>query len=387
MHYPIPAHFPAPRARCPVVPSAALLCLLIVARAGSADLDMKPYGFIKADMYYVTDGALSYFTPALTSVSVASDTGGDGLSFTSQHTRVGLKGTVRTEQVEIGGLIELDFFSIRAAVSVRPRMRLAYLWIVPVTGLDIRLGQQWDVFSPLNPVTNNTNANLWYNGNYGFRRTQFQVRCTPPLTRFRPSIQVSAGEAASDDDVFLGRDNLSGQPMWQGRVSIAALNRLDIGFSAVYAVFGESGATDVWGLCTDAVLPVHELGGRRDGIPEWLLLMGEFAYGSNLNDANLFTTVSRTQIGREVRTNGFWVNAISKPFMHLHFAAGLARENILTSVPPGVIENNTTWYADVIVPVRSYLSFIVEFQQIYTDREDRQTASTNVFDISGRLVF
>ena len=39
----------------------------------------------------------------------------------------------------------------------------------------VLVGQTWDLISPLNPTSLNTNGNYWFGGNAGFRRPQFQV--------------------------------------------------------------------------------------------------------------------------------------------------------------------------------------------------------------------
>ena len=42
-------------------------------------------------------------------------------------------------------------------------------------GFEARMGQMWDIFSPNNANTNNTNGNMWYAGNRGFRRAQLYL--------------------------------------------------------------------------------------------------------------------------------------------------------------------------------------------------------------------
>jgi len=71
--------------------------------------------------------------------------------------------------------LKIDFFSaLGFDTNVNPRLRLAYASLA-VNNFEFRFGQQWDLFSPLNPNTVNVNANLWYGGNLGFRRGQIQI--------------------------------------------------------------------------------------------------------------------------------------------------------------------------------------------------------------------
>jgi hypothetical protein len=152
--------------------TALLLAGTLAAGSFAEKPKFEPFGFVKGDAYYSVGGVKSWSQPSLTCASIATGSDTNAVSFTAQHTRFGLKGSGQSGDITMGGLIELDFFVIAANANAKPRMRLAYAWCDPLKGLQIRAGQQWDLFSPLNPTTNNTNANLWYDGNYGFRRPQ-----------------------------------------------------------------------------------------------------------------------------------------------------------------------------------------------------------------------
>jgi hypothetical protein len=349
-------------------------------------LSLEPYGFVKGDMYYASgDGALSWDTRALTSVTTASDTGGEGISFTAQHTRLGLDGSLALERFDLGARVETDFWVVQSDANARLRMRLAYGWVKPerVEGLDIRFGQQWDVFSPLNPVTNNTNANLWYAGNYGFRRTQVQLRYSLPIWILQVGAQASIGEPTKEDflrvitgGATLGEDNRSGQPLYQARINAVLPLGIDVGFAGVYGLYGPDERTSTWGISLDAYVPALQ----------FVTFMGEFAYGSNLNNANLFTVGGSGGPGDgAVTTVGLWLNAVSKLFTFLQVTAGYGMEDVRRRVNDSP-ESNYTFYGNAMFLLGDHLSFTLEAQRLITPYPGN-TAVVNVLDVAGKVTF
>ncbi|MBN1306974.1 MAG: hypothetical protein JXA18_03595 [Chitinispirillaceae bacterium] len=366
--------------------SALLLCAafavsLFAQEATPVKPRLEPYGFVKGDMYYAVGGVTSWGKPSLTCASVAtgSDTGATG--FTAQHTRMGLKGDGSLGGVTMGGLIELDFFVIAANANARPRMRLAYAWCRPFEGFELRAGQQWDLFSPLNPTTNNTNANLWYNGNYGFRRPQLTLQYGLNLGAVRPMLQVSGGETAKEDDLagtWIGDDNLSRIPLVQGRLAASFLKNMEIGIAAAYAAYGIDRDLTTFGFSADAKLPFHAL----------FELIGEFAFGRNLNNANLFTVGGSGTTNKDVTTNGFWVQALSKPCHYFHAVAGFGDEVVTSEVDDEKIESNMTFYGDLIFPIGTFFSLSLEYQLLRTTIARKEEANmAHLIDIAGKVVF
>jgi hypothetical protein len=340
-----------------------------------------PYGFVKGDMYYVRGGVTSWGKPSLTCASVA--TGGDttAMGFTAQHTRFGLKGSGSMGDITMGGIVELDFFVVAANANAKPRMRLAYAWCRPLDGFEIRVGQQWDLFSPLNPTTNNTNANLWYHGNYGFRRPQFALQYGRDFGAVKPLIQISGGETTREDDLagtWLGADNVSGIPLLQGRLSASFMKTMEIGVATVYAAYQRDRAYSTSGFCVDAKLPLHHL----------FELTGQFATGRNLNNANLFTVGGNGSPTNDVNTSGVWVQAMSKPCNWFNAVVGFGDEIVTSPVAAGSIENNMTVYSDLIFPIGPFFSLAFEYQLLRTTIAGQQDANiAHVINIAGKVVF
>jgi hypothetical protein len=341
----------------------------------------EPFGFVKGDMYYTIGGVTSWDKASITSASKATGSDTNAVGFTAQHTRFGLKGSGKSGDITMGGLIELDFFVIAANANAKPRMRLAYAWCDPLEGLEIRAGQQWDLFSPLNPTTNNTNANLWYDGNYGFRRPQLTLQYTMDLGTIKPIIQASAGETTKEDDLagtWIGVDNLSGIPLTQGRLAAAFLTNMEIGVAAVYGAYDVDRDYKTMGFSVDANLPIDKL----------FALKAEFATGTNLNNANLFTIGGNGSATKDVETSGFWVEATTKPLSCFNAVLGFGDEMVTSTVPDNGLEANMTGYADLIFPIGEFFSLSVEYQLLSTklvNVDDPNIA--HVIDIAGKVVF
>jgi hypothetical protein len=375
-------------------------CILVILLAGltAVSLAEKPkfdlYGFVKGDMYYTIGGVSSWGQPSLTSASQATGLDTNAISFTAQHTRFGLKGSGSAGNVTMGGLIELDFFVIASNFNAKPRLRLAYAWCKPIKGLEIRAGQQWDLFSPLNPTTNNTNANLWFDGNYGFRRPQLTLQYGLDLGSVKPVIQVSAGETTREDDLafsqaadstkkitvgtWLGSDNLSGIPLVQGRLAVGFLKTMEVGVSAVFGAYGKNRELTTNGISFDLSLPFNDL----------IALKFEIANGMNLNNANLFTIGGNGDAKTDVKTTGYWTEASSKPLKYLNLVAGFGHEMVNSVVAKGKPESNMTFYGDLIFPIGEYFSMSVEYQMLDTKIKDKADANlAHVIDIAGKVNF
>jgi hypothetical protein len=354
----------------------------------------EPFGFVKGDMYYTIGGVTSWDKPSITCASKATGVDSNAIGLTAQHTRFGLKGSAKTGDITMGGLIELDFWVIAANANAKPRMRLAYAWCDPLKGFEIRAGQQWDIFSPLNPTTNNTNANLWYDGNYGFRRPQMTLQYEMDLGSVKPLLQVSAGETTREDELaisqatdtskkvtvgtFIGADNKSGIPLTQGRFALKFLKTMEVGFAGVYGAYGADRTVKTTGISFDANLPIHQL----------FALKAEYAMGVNLNNANLFTVGGNGSATADVKTSGFWVEATSKPIGYFNAVLGFGDEMVSSTIASKAIESNMTGYADLIFPIGEAFSLSAEYQLLVTKLKGIDDANmAHVIDIAGKVVF
>ena len=357
-----------------------LTILLMVTTVYAGDLSLKPYGFLKGDMVYALKGVTSFGANTIAASQFA--TGGDNaaLGFTAQHSRFGLKGTVGKE-VKVGGRVELDFFVNAFDANAKPRMRLAYITMAK-GNMEVRFGQQWDLYSPNNPSTNNTNANMWFAGNVGFRRAQIQLRYKLPMGDMNPVLQLSIGEGAKESS-GLGDDNKAVFPMIQGRLCSNVMGKGIVGVYFLLAKFDPDPDADddevtTSGFGADFNLPFSPL----------LTVKGEFNTGTNLKNGNIFCLAGAGSNAYDRKSIDFWFNAISKPSPIMNLVAGFGTSiDQSDDLMAGLIEQNTVFYGDVIFPFEHGFSIALEVQNISTKIKDGDTESALVFNISGKVVF
>jgi hypothetical protein len=352
----------------------------------------KIYGFLQGNMIYVTNSVYSWGNTANNYLSspqfATNDTAGyPALGFTAQHSRFGFdisKGT----KVKVGGKLEIDFYGGPHDANVKPRIRLGYASLV-VKGFEVRIGQQWDLFSPNNPTTNNTNGNMWYAGNLGFRRAQIQLIYKITNDKFAPMIQLSAGEATKEE-ASLGSDNKSGIPMFQGRLSAKIQKKYEMGVYFVNASYRPDVDTTKYdftssGFGIDITLPFHK----------YLEIKGEFNSGTNLNNANLFSASGSGihSFGKDIdqKNLGIWFNLTSKISDHFQIVLGYGIDQNKTSKEKlskmVSVESNTVIYGDLIFPIINGFSLALEGQSIATKIYGGETNSAFVINFAGKITF
>lgn len=241
------------------------------------------YGFISAEAMWA-DSQLSTLgtldnTPANYNKNMAGfnrvvdesvETNNDAfISFTPQNTRIG----VRLDPYDFGGknfkadgCLELDFFSTTdfSAASIRPRIRRAFAGIGQERW-HLLFGQEWDIFSPLNPATLNIGGDLWLQGNLGFRRPQIQAAYNHPVWEKSSFEVVGSLNLPSNSMAFNDNGNTTGIPMMEGRLGF--LHDLPAGKMKAYlsglyarhknAVAGASTINN-WGVAASLEIPAHK---------------------------------------------------------------------------------------------------------------------------------
>lgn len=216
---------------------------------------------------------------------------------------------------KLGAKIEIDFETLIGITSESravPRIRVAYSemkW----DELTVRVGQDWDVYSPLNPMINDDSL-MWLAGNLGDRRPMFETIWNHDLgggERLMFASAISSGGAIDRQDldrngVKDGED--SGYPALQARIGY--------GFSShVCDQFAEVG---VWGFTSFESVEVP-IGGNDEFVSrglgiDWSLPLvsrvtwrGEAWYGRNLSDwrGGIGQGVN-TVTGEEIESHGGW---------------------------------------------------------------------------------
>lgn len=273
----------------------------------STKVPMKFYGFVSGEFLWSgsqlsTFGALNN-TPASYNRNIAGfnrvvDETIDGnndaaISATVQNTRFGFvldPYDFNGKNFSVDARIELDFWNANAPniSAVVPRIRRAYAGIGQKHWRFLA-GQEWDLFSPLNPTTLNIGGNLWQQGNLGFRRPQLRFTYMHEIGE-GSGIEGAAsanlpGNTMSLDD----NGNSTGIPMFQGRVGYwhaLPAGKMWVYLSGAYAQHRNAVAAaprvNNWGLALSLDVPIHK----------YLKPMGEFQYGYSLG--SLLTLASDT---------------------------------------------------------------------------------------------
>lgn len=360
--------------------SLIVLLSFLITTAFAGGPELKPYGFVKGDMIYATKGVLSFGGANLSAPQLATGVDNAALGFTAQHTRFGLKGSVG-EDIKVGGKIELDFYCGSFNTNMNPRLRLAYAWMA-VNNFELRFGQQWDIFSPNNAKTNNTNGNMWYAGNLGFRRPQIQFIYKIAMEGLNPKMQLLIGESAKEA-FGLGADNNAVMPMIQGRLSAKLMDKHVVGVYFVYAKFSPDPDTSDYdynasGFGLDFNLPFNEM----------FALKGEVNMGTNLNNCNLFNIAGNGDADLDAKSLGMWFNAIVKPSDKFHAVLGFGMDkNQTDNLAAGKTEQNMVIYGDLIFPFEHGFSIAAELQSITTSIKDGDDNSALIFNVSGKVTF
>jgi hypothetical protein len=177
------------------------LCVLVLAQADAGSLDVpdagpapaplsvidqvlavfKPYVLVKPTVIPSFGAVESFSQPNATAVTAAGNPvlatapGAPRLTFQVAQSRAGLhlnpQGTLR-------GQLEVDFIDFAKAsptVASLPRLRIAKAEWLPVPVFTLSVGQDWDLFSPLNPHGSNMVGAHFLSGNLGFMRQQVKV--------------------------------------------------------------------------------------------------------------------------------------------------------------------------------------------------------------------
>jgi len=277
-------------------------------------LPIKFYGFFRFDTYYNTARMDNVVIPS----RVQSETkrNDDQFHMDPRLTRFGFD--VKPEPVggcQLWGKLEIDFANFPTATTpaesrATPRIRLAFLDIAQ-DEFGLRVGQDWDVISPLYPAVNNELL-MWNAGNLGDRRAQIQGRYAPKDGKFdlKAALGLTGAVNNQDLDTPAGeRDGFdSGMPHLQVRAGtkpFAMVEKKPVELG-VWGLFGRietdtsfNGETrfDEWALGLDLQFPLCDT----------LTLRGEVWTGENLGDVRggIGQTINITT-GREIGSTGGW---------------------------------------------------------------------------------
>ena len=349
------------------------------------------YGFISAEAFY-SDSQLSTFgtnnntpasynkTPAGPNRVVDESVEGNNNAFisaTPQNSRFGFllePYDFDDKPFEIDARLEMDFFSTGdlSVASLRPRLRRGYAGIGGKSGRwHVLFGQEWDLFSPLNPATLNIGGNLWRQGNLGFRRPQIRFTSKNPIGKGSGIEAAASVNLPSNSMSFDDSGNTTGVPMIEGRVGYwhkLSAGKLKAYISGAYARHRNAvaGGSDInnWGISASVSAPLH-----RFFIPS-----GEFHYGYSLGMmlSNASDTSRQRMIAGWGQVKSLWLD-------WLESNVGYGIDTLDSSeVAAGWVRRNQVAFANLkFKPVKSFIIGI-EYNYLNTNYKGTGASKANM---------
>jgi hypothetical protein len=277
-------------------------------------------GFLKGDMLWNNSRLDSTSAPRLAAPGgMGSD---DQFTGTVQHSRIAaILGPVPVENSTIGGTVEMDLFNLSDSGDANynnNQLRVRQLFMnIDHGDWTVLAGQTWDLISPLNPTTLNTNGNYWFGGNGGFRRPQLQVTRRigwgegAPLV-LKGSVNANIGRTTMVNGTTFNSGRESGTPLFE-----AAIEQNLTGFGAGpvrLGLAGGYGQEDLEGVKNNIEQWVAGAYLRMP-VVDWLTLTGEIQRGEN-TDAFLMGGGINAK-GNAIQSTGGWLQATLTPLERL----------------------------------------------------------------------
>lgn len=349
-------------------------------------------GFLKGDMLWNAPRLNSTSAPRF-AASDPGHGGDDQFTGTVQHSRlIARLGKVDlTSDTSAFAHVELDFFNLSDTGDTNfnnNQLRVRQLFAqVDHERWTVLAGQAWDLFSPLNPATLNTNGNFWFGGNGGFRRPQLRVVRSigvgESTLEVAGSVNANVGVTVTDMGRTLDSGRDSGIPVLEGAVQYAFPGLADavkVGVSGLWGqedVDGVENNIEQWAVGAHAVIP----------LAGWLSLSGEYQLGEN-TDAFLMGGGINTTTGRGIWSQGGWAQATLGPWKRLTLnvlfgANDIEREDLAA----GALKHNRVAGANLRFQVFEPLTVGVEYDHFDSDFRGAEDEKAEMLWASAILSF
>jgi hypothetical protein len=203
------------------------------------DLQMGVYGFVKVDAMAADNAVLTFgrenlLAPVQAKRRVQFDDSETRSQIHANQSRVGLKVEAKDR---VRGKLEFDFVGDYGAsqpnTGVITRLRLAYLEYDVTPDFGIMAGQNWDIFSPLNPGTYNVTGVLYGAGNAGWIREQIALYYRP-IPAFKLSMAVGNTTINGSASPALNHE-LNGAPTFAAQAEYTFSEAFKISLSGILA--------------------------------------------------------------------------------------------------------------------------------------------------------
>lgn len=360
-------------------------------------IPIKFYGFLRLDSYFNSARMNNIILPVTVSPEDGTAAREDdaGFAFDPRLTRFGFDVTpAKIGEVQLSGKLETDFANFPAGVAESrptPRIRVAY---IDIAGAEygLRVGQDWDVISPIFPAVNHETV-MWNAGNTGDRRAQIQGRWMPTGSHFQLKAAFGLTGAITNEDLDAGvggltpeRDGFdSGLPHLQARAGymfdgFVEKKPIDIGaWGAVGRTETDSSFDgerrfDTSIVGADAQVPITDSVSAR----------GEVWTGENLGDfrGGIGQTIN-TGTGEEIAAMGGWAELVFTASARSKFHVGASiddpdDEDIPTAKP----ERNFVAYAGTVYDWASGLRTgfdVLHWETDWKDTDDGAALRLNLY--------
>jgi hypothetical protein len=318
------------------------------------------YGFLRMDVYYNTARSDNVIIPfrVIAENGVAASTNDNQFAMDPRLTRIGFDFNFgKVMDADATGKLETDFANFPTGSSESrhtPRIRLAYMQI-ETTGWWLRVGQDWDVASPLFPMVNNETL-MWNAGNPGDRRPQ--VRWFRKGKSLTLDMALGLAGAVNNLDLDAGappftsteRDGFdSGWPNYEIRIAWTSAGERKV-IVGLWGFIGGIETDTSFGGETDFL---SWMGGLDFTVPigAKIIVRGEVWFAQAAGDirANAGQTIN-TATGEEIDGVGGWAELrfLQNERWNWHVGGTIDDPDENVPVTAAAIERNFAIYAGVI---------------------------------------
>lgn len=350
-------------------------------------------GFLKGDLLWNAPRLNSTSAPryALSETDHNSDAQFTG---TIQHSRI----QADIGKIDLGnettgmGHVELDLLNLSDLGDTNfnnNQLRVRQLFAsVTHESWTFLVGQAWDLFSPLNPSSLNTNGNYWFGGNAGFRRPQLRavdaLKLGDGTLRLAGSVNANIGVTVMDNGRTLNSGRDSGIPVFEGSAEYGfpCLSAGDarLGVSGLWGqedVDGVKHGIDQWAIGAHGVLP----------LTKWASIKGEYQHGEN-TDAFLTGGGIDTATGDTVGSDSGWVQATFLPAKRVTVNLTFGVDDLVRSdVAPGALKFNLVTGGNVLFKIFEPLTVGLEYTHFDSHYRAGPDESANMIWTSAILSF
>ncbi len=362
----------------------------------SSKVPFKFYGFISGEFMWtgsqLSSGGTLDNTPANYNrgmggynrvVDEAVEGNNDAaINATVQNTRFGFllePYDFNGKNFSVDARLEMDFFSASnmSASSVVPRIRRAYAGIGQ-QNWRVLVGQEWEVFSPLNTATLNIGGNLWTQGNMGFRRPQIRFTAKHAIGETSGIEGAGSVNLPGNSLSFADSGNTTCVPMLEGRMGF--WHKMSAGdfwvyLSGVYARHNNAAAGGAkinnWGIALSLDAPLHR----------FLKLMGEAHYGYSLGSLLSLSSDTTRQ-----RTFATWGQIKSEWLPWLETNVGYGIDSLSSpQVAVNFVQRNQTAFANIMF--KPYKVFVIGLEYDYLRTTYKGTGASEANAVLTNVLF